>query len=168
MYMVPLSLAIATSARVSFWLGSGDAKLARRAARTGFKLALSMALVMCTAIALARSRIAGIYSPNPEVVAAASGVLAWLAVFHFGDALQGMCVFVLRCYRVVIAPLVTYCLLLWGVGLMGGYVLAYVGVGPFGAQHSPHAFWQAATIALTLTGPILAVILWRAARAHRV
>ena len=30
-YMVPLSLAIATSARVSFWLGAGDAALARGA-----------------------------------------------------------------------------------------------------------------------------------------
>src|SRR3954465_6524489 len=37
MYMVPLSLGIATSARVSFWLGSGDAKRARGVARTGFK-----------------------------------------------------------------------------------------------------------------------------------
>jgi len=167
MYMVPLSLAIATSARVSFWLGSGDPRQARRAARTGFKVALGMALAMCTAIALARSRIAGIYSPNPEVVAAASGLIAWLAVFHFGDAVQGMCVFVLRCYRVVVAPLVAYCVLLWGVGLAGGYVLAYVGMGPLAAQNSPHAFWQAATVALVLAGPILAAILWRTARAHR-
>jgi MATE family multidrug resistance protein len=36
MYMVPLSFSIATSARVSYWLGAGDPKLARRAARTGF------------------------------------------------------------------------------------------------------------------------------------
>ena len=44
-YMTPLSLAIATSARVSFWLGAGDAAKARHACRLGFELTLSCALL---------------------------------------------------------------------------------------------------------------------------
>ena len=36
----------------------------------------------------------------------------------------------LRCYRVAVAPLAAYCVLLWGVGLAGGYALAYRGLGP--------------------------------------
>jgi MATE family multidrug resistance protein len=167
MYMVPLSLSIATSARVSFWLGSNDLKRARAVARTGFKMAMSMAAAMAATVFVAREQIAAIYSPNPEVVATAVGLLTWLTLFHLGDALQAMCVFVLRCYRVVVSPLVTYCVLLWGVGLAGGYVLAYVGVGPFAAQQSPMAFWQAAAIALVLSAFILAAILWRSARAYR-
>jgi MATE family multidrug resistance protein len=67
-----------------------------------------------------------------------------------------------RCYRVAIAPLVAYCVLLWGVGLSGGYVLAYRGIGPLPAQHSPAAFWQASAFALVLLAPILLAILWRA------
>ena len=63
-------------------------------------------------------------------MALAAGLLAWLAVYHIGDAAQALCVFVLRCYRVAIAPLVAYCLLLWGVGLAGGYALAYRTWGP--------------------------------------
>ena len=167
MYMVPLSLSIATSARVSFWLGSGDPKRARAAARTGFKLAMSLAAVMAATVFVARGQIAAVYSPNPQVVATAVGLLSWLTVFHLGDALQAMCVFVLRCYRIVVAPLLTYCVLLWGVGLAGGYVLAYVGAGPFSAQQSPAAFWQAAAIALVLSAFILVAILWRSARAYR-
>jgi MATE family multidrug resistance protein len=166
MYMVPLSLGIATSARVSFWLGRGDARLARHAIRTGFKTGLTMALLMSSIMLIARSHIAAIYSPNAEVVAVASGLLAWLALFHLGDATQAMCVFVLRCYRVVIAPFIAYAVLLWGVGLVGGYVLAYEGLGPLTAQHSPAAFWSAGALALLLVAPSLAAILWRAARRY--
>jgi MATE family multidrug resistance protein len=167
LYMVPLSLAIATSARVSYWLGAADARRARLAIRTGFKLGLVMALVLAATVALGRWRIAAIYSSNPEVVAVAAGLLAWLAVYHIGDAAQALCVFVLRCYRVAITPLVAYCLLLWGVGLAGGYALAYKDLGPWTAQNSPAAFWAGGTIALALLGLILPAILWRAVRSYR-
>ena len=167
LYMVPLSLAIATSARVSYWLGAEDARRARLAIRTGFKLGLVMALVLAATVALGRWRIAAVYSSNPEVVALAAGLLAWLAVYHIGDAVQALCVFVLRCYRVAITPLVAYCLLLWGVGLTGGYALAYKDLGPWHAQNSPAAFWAGGSIALALLGLILPAILWRAVRAYR-
>ena len=167
LFMTPLSIAIATSARVSFWLGAADQGRARLAIRTGFKLALVLALLLSATTLLARHGIASIYSSTPEVAALAASLLAWLAIFHLGDAAQAMLVWVLRCYRVVLAPLVAYCVLLWGVGLAGGYLLAYRGVGPVPAQHSPLAFWQASTLALLLLGPILLAILWRAVRSAR-
>jgi MATE family multidrug resistance protein len=167
MYMVPLSLAIATSARVSYWLGAGNESRARLAIRTGFKLGLVLAITLASTVALARWQIAGIYSGNPQVVAVAAGLLAWLAVYHIGDAAQALCVFVLRCYRVAVAPLVAYCVLLWGVGLAGGYTLAYRGLGPWSAQQSPAAFWGAGAVALGLLSLILPAILWRAVRSYR-
>lgn len=166
LYMTPLSIAIATSARVSYWLGAADPKRARLAIRTGFRLGLGMALASSAAVAAGRWQIAGVYSGNPEVVAIAAGLLAWLSVYHLGDATQALCVFVLRCYRVAVAPLVAYCLLLWGVGLIGGYALAYHGAGPWPAQHSPAAFWAASSVALALLASVLPLILWRAVRAH--
>jgi multidrug resistance protein, MATE family len=167
LYMTPLSIAIATSARVSYWLGVGDQGRARHAIRTGFKLALVLSFCLSITMLLTRHGIAGIYAKSPEVAALAAGLLAWLAVYHLGDAAQALFVFVLRCYRVAVAPLVAYCVLLWGVGLSGGYVLAYRGIGPVPAQHSPAAFWQASTLALALLAPILLVILWRAVHAAR-
>jgi MATE family multidrug resistance protein len=167
MYMTPLSIAIATSARVSYWLGAGDAKLARAVLRAGFKIALGMALLLAIIVFLGRHVIARIYSSDLEVVAVAAGLLAWLAIYHLGDAVQAMCVFVLRCYRVAVAPLVAYCVMLWGVGLAGGYLLAYEGLGPWPAQQSPAAFWIASTFALAIMAIILPLILWRAARSYR-
>lgn len=167
LYMVPLSIAIATSARVSYWLGADNASRARQAIRTGFKLGLALALSLAAGVALARWHIAGTYSRNPEVVAVAAGLLAWLAAYHIGDAIQALCVFVLRCYRVAVAPLVAYGVLLWGVGLIGGYSLAYRQAGNGMLANSPEAFWAAATVALALLSLILPVILWRAVRAWR-
>ncbi|MEJ5989200.1 MATE family efflux transporter [Ramlibacter sp. PS3R-8] len=167
MYMVPLSIAIATSARVSFWLGAGDPRRARAAIRTGFRMGLSMALVLSGAVLVARDGIAAIYSADREVAALATGLLGWLAAYHLGDAVQALCVFVLRCYRVAVAPLLAYCLLLWGVGVVGGYHLAYRGIGPWAAQQSPAAFWIASSFALALLAVILPLILWRAVRRYR-
>ena len=167
MYMMPLSISIATSARVSFWLGAGDPKRARAAIRTGFRMGLSMAVLLGCTVLLARNGIAAIYSADRAVAALATGLLVWLSIYHLGDAIQALCVFVLRCYRVAVAPLVAYCVLLWGVGLVGGYQLAYQGVGPWGAQQSPVAFWIASSFALGLLAIILPLILWRAVRSYR-
>jgi MATE family multidrug resistance protein len=167
MYMVPLSIAIATSARVSFWLGAGDPKKARAAIRTGFRMGFALSVTLACTVVLARHGIASIYSADPQVAALAAGLLAWLGAYHLGDATQALCVFVLRCYRVAVAPLVAYCLLLWGVGVYGGYQLAYHGLGPWPAQRSPATFWMASSIALGLLAFILPLILWRAARRHR-
>lgn len=150
-YMAPLSLAIATSARVSFWLGAGDAARARRACVKGFEITMAVALVIATLMATLRWQLAGVYSANPAVVALAATLLLATAVYHLADALQTLCVFVLRCYRVTVLPLVLYCALLWGVGLGGSYLLAYRGIGPWPAMQSPLAFWLMSAAALALT-----------------
>jgi MATE family multidrug resistance protein len=74
-----------------------------------------------------------------------------VALLHVSDAMQTVSIFVLRCYRVTLAPFAVYCVLLWGVGLGGGYLLAYRGLGPWPAQMSPAAFWQAAAGGLLVT-----------------
>jgi MATE family multidrug resistance protein len=166
-YMMPLSLSIATSARVSYWLGAGDAARARHACRKGFELALAMALLFGSAMVLLRGWLAEAYSPNPAVVALAATLLAATALYHIADVLQTMCVFVLRCYRVTVAPLVIYCTLLWGVGLGGSYLLAYRGLGPWAAMQSPLAFWLMSAAALALTALLFMALLWRTIAASR-
>lgn len=158
-YMTPLSLAIATSARVSFWLGARDAAKARHACRLGFELTALCALVYAAAMALLRNELANVYSDNPAVIAMAGTLLLAVALYHFADAVQTFCVFVLRCYRVTLAPLVIYCAMLWGVGLGGSYLLAYRGLGPWAAMQSPLAFWIMSAAALALTALLFGALL---------
>lgn len=166
LYMTPLSIAIATSSRVSYWLGGGDDARARAAIRTGFTLAVSLALSLSATVALGRWQIATIYSGNAHVVALAASLLGWVALYHLGDSTQAMCVFVLRCYHVAIAPMVAYTVLLWGVGLTGGYLLAYHPAAPALGRDSPAAFWAGSTIALALLAVVLPLILRHAVRTH--
>ena len=151
-YMAPLSFGIATSARVSFWLGAGEPVRARRACLRGFELTLLTALVVAGLMTALRRPLAGIYSDNAAVIALAALLLSATAAYHLADAIQAFCVFVLRCYRVTVAPLVIYCTLLWGVGLGGSYRLAYHGIGPLPAMQSPLAFWLMSAAALGGSG----------------
>jgi multidrug resistance protein, MATE family len=164
LYMVPLSLSIATSARVSFWLGAGDPTQARRVVRTGFILTVGAAVLLAGVLLMLRQPLAAIYTPGSAVAALAATLLVWVAVYHLADAVQALCVFVLRCYRVTFAPLLVYSVLLWGLGLAGGYVLAYDStlLGPL--RLSPAAFWVSSVVALWLTAAIFVVILWQVAR----
>ena len=165
LYMVPLSLAIATSARVSYWLGAGDPQRARAVVLMGFKLSALIGIALSAILFIARDYIGQVYTDNANVVAMASGALVWVAAYHAADAVQTLCVFVLRSYRITIAPLAVYCTLLWGAGLGGGYLLAYRGHGPWATAPSPTPFWAASAIALAVTAALFTAMLWRAIRA---
>lgn len=164
LYMVPLSMGIATSACVSRWIGAGNKVAARAAILSGFKLAVSMAIGFAALLFIANGVIGHLYSKNPEVVRTAAVLLGWVALYHLADATQAMCVFVLRCYRVTLAPLVIYSVLLWGLGLAGGFALAYGGVPGVAPMNTPEAFWIASSVALVLTAIAFVLLLWRTVR----
>ena len=149
LYMVPLSLAIATSARVSYWVGAQNFAHAQAATRQGFALLLGVCSLLLLGIALGREFIAHLYTRDAAVAELASELMAWLTWYQAVDAFQVMCFFLLRCFRITLAPLVVYTLLLWGVGLTGGYLLAYKGVLNWGPLQSPEAFWMTSSLALT-------------------
>lgn len=161
LYMVPLALGIATSARVSFWLGAGDAGQARRAAILGLLSAGTLALGLATLITWLARPLVGLYVEEPAIIMAASALLARVGLYHLGDSLQAVSVFILRSYRIVLAPLVIYCLLLWGLGLAGGYLLAFHGLGPWPAMSTPEAFWMASAGASALVAVIFLALVWR-------
>lgn len=167
LYMIPLSIGIATSARTSYWLGAGDAHQVRQAVRLGFLLVMGCAVLMAGTLVLVREPLARLYARSPEVVGLTVPLLLWIAAFHLFDGLQALAVFVLRCFRITLAPLIVYSVLLWGLGLYGGYLLAYQGVGPWTALQTPSAFWMASTVALTLTALIFWFMVWQVMRRER-
>lgn len=157
LYMVPLSLGIATSARASYWLGAGQPALAARAAWLGMGTAALAAMVLSTLLALLAHPIATLYAGQPAVVATATGLLRWVALYHLADALQAVSLFVLRSYRITLSPFLIYGVVLWGLGLAGGYAWAFHGLPLLPPWPSPGAFWLAsaaalAVVALTFTG----------------
>jgi multidrug resistance protein, MATE family len=156
MYMVPLAIGIASSARVSYWLGANDGHRARHALALGFYLALGCGLTLCATLLLVRHPLAALYARSPEVIEQTVSLLSWVSIFIVFDSLQAVGLFVLRCFRITVAPLIIYGVLLWGMGLMGGYRLAYVGIHGWGPLQMPAAFWMSNTLALAFT----AVLFW--------
>jgi len=169
LYMIPLSLSIASSSRVSYWIGAGQIHKARLALRTGLGLVAMLSLSLAAWIGWQHLAIAQFYTQSPEVAALAATLLIWLALYHVADAVQVFCVFTLRCYGITVLPLITYTVLLWGLGLAGGYVVAYGSIDldatefSWLAPQSPIAFWQTASLALYITTAVLLPVLWRAA-----
>lgn len=161
LYMVPLALGIATSARVSFWLGAGDALKARGAAYLGIGISGVIAVGLAIFVMTLARPLAALYVDQPAIIAMTSGLLTVVALYHLGDAIQAVSVFVLRSYRMVLAPLLIYCFLLWGLGLMGGYQLAFHGVGALEAMQAPNAFWMASAGATALVAVIFLTLLRR-------
>ena len=154
LYMVPLSLSIATSARVSYWMGANQTQRALQVQWLGIRMVAGCALTLGLLVWLCRHPLAAVYSQQAEVVVVASHLLGWLALFHLGDAMQALGMFLLRCHKVTLAPLLVYALMLWGLGLGGGQWIAYHGTPWTPALQDPVAFWISSSLALALTSMI--------------
>ena len=151
LFMIPLAWGIAASVQVAQALGAGMPALARRAARRGWRVAMATALVVCSAVYLLREPIVAAFTRDAQVAAVALGLLTAGVVFHFFDAMQGVAGFILRGYKVAFAPMLIHSVALWGLGLFGGYWLAYH--PPAGWTYGgAFSFWAAAAAGLVLAG----------------
>jgi len=166
LYMVPLALGIASSARTGYWLGAGQARRARQAAGLGIGLAIGAAVLCAAALLLGREAIAHAFTNDPLVAQTAMVWLAWVAVYHLTDAVQAVCAFLLRCYRITIAPLLIYTAFLWGFGLYGGYLWAYDDSALSGwlqwtGRPAVDTFWISSSLALAAVSVLFAALVWR-------
>lgn len=157
LFMVPLSLGVATSVLVAQSLGAGDPREARNAALRGFRIALAVAAVAALGLWSLRGAIVDLYTTDAAVAGIALSILGLAALFHLFDASQGVAGFVLRGYKSTFWPMVIYGVALWGVGLGGGYWIGLYPT-PFGPPRGALGFWEAATVALGITAVLLAAL----------
>jgi MATE family multidrug resistance protein len=169
LFMLPLALGNATSTLVAQRIGARDLGAARRLGWHGLQMGLCLAAAVGGCVYLLRHGVVRLYTDDAAVVAAALPLLAWVALFHAADAAQCVASFVLRAWRIATLPMLIFLFSLWGVGLGGGYVLAFDLTG-----HTPPAllgargFWTASTAGLVLAalglGGLLALVLQRQSR----
>jgi MATE family multidrug resistance protein len=152
-YMVPLALANAASTMVAQSIGAGRADRALAYGRRGMRLAFLIACATSATLWLGREPIARLYSTDPAVIASATTLIALVAAFHLFDAVQCTATFVLRAHRITTLPMLVYLFCLWGIGLAGGWWLAFP--LDMGAQ----GFWLAGTVSLLAAFVLLWLIL---------
>jgi MATE family multidrug resistance protein len=156
MFMIALAQATAAGTLVAQHLGAGEKREARIVGRHAMTLAALVAAAVGAVVALARGPIVDLYTSNAATAAAALPLLVWVWFFHLGDAMQTVAAYVLRAYQVATLPMIIYVVALWGVGIGGGYFLAF-GADGAGAV----GFWQAATAGLLTAGLLLSLLLKR-------
>ena len=166
LYMMPLALGIASSSRVGYWQGAQRPDQVRHAMAVGLTLSAGLAVFFGSALWWGKSSLAQLFTRDPEVAVVAVGLLGWVAVYHVMDAIQTVCAFLLRCFQITLLPLAIYSVLLWGIGLGGGYVWAYQGLTGGPAEPVPSTFWFAATLALGGVTVLFMAMTYRASHHH--
>jgi MATE family multidrug resistance protein len=158
-FQIPLALSLATATLTAHALGAGSATHARRVGFTGVRVAVTTAVLTAFSCWLLRREIVGLYTSDAAVTGVALSLIGYFVAFHVFDALQGITAFVLRAYKVTIVPTVIYAVALWGLGLVGGYAVAFHSV--LGEPRGAPGLWLMQSVALALTSLLLvACYLW--------
>src|SRR5262245_26518161 len=152
-FMLPLSLSVATATLTAHAIGAGDLRRARQTALVGLRIAGLVAVVTVLTVWTLRGGIIRLYSHDPAIVATALTLIPYLVAFHFFDALQAVATFVLRAYKRAIGPTVIHAAALWGVGVFGGYLVAFAGI--FGPPWGIAGMWLMQSLALALAAVLL-------------
>jgi MATE family multidrug resistance protein len=169
LFMVPLAIGNAGSTLVAQAIGAGRHHEAARLGWHALGLGLALATAMGLAVFVLRRPVLGLYTSDAAVLAAALPLVAWLAVFHAADAAQAIAAFVLRAYKITVVSVLIYVAALWGVGLVGGYWLAFdvSGHSPAALRGAP-GYWFASTVGLVVAAVALsAVLAWVLRRQRR-
>lgn len=165
LFMLPLAVSIASSTLVAQRIGARDLAGAHRIGRDGVICAVLVAVLTSSTVWLSRDAIVAGYTDNPAIAAVAVPLLAWVVMFHVGDAFQTVTAFIVRAYKVAAAPMVIYVVAMWGVGLGGGWFIAY-DVGGFSpaALQGPAGFWCASSCGLVTAGVLMSLLRRRVER----
>jgi multidrug resistance protein, MATE family len=160
MFMMPLSLGNAACTLVAQRLGANDLRDARRLSWHALEIGLAIATLVGASAFVVRESLLRAYTHDAAIIAAAMPLLAWVTLFHIADAAQILAAFILRGYHLSVAPMLIYAASLWGVGLGGGFALAFdtTGLTPPALLGAP-GFWAACTAGVTLAALALCGLL---------
>jgi MATE family multidrug resistance protein len=155
-YMVPLSIAIATLARVGHAAGARDPQRVRAAARAGIGLAMAISAAVGIALAFGAKSLASKFTEDAAVLGVALSLIGFVAIYQLFDAFQTVAGYALRGLKVTLAPMLVHFFAFWGIGLGLGAWLAY----PFGMGAS--GFWLASVFSTIVAAVAFGLMLRRA------
>ena len=155
-YMVPLSLSIATMTLVSQSIGANKPERAEEIGWSSVVFTTATCITIGIAVWVFRMQLLDLYDPPAEVRAFSIPLFLFIAFYQVFDALQITAAFILRAYRIAFWPMLIYAGSLWGVGLGGGYLMGFNVFGnvPTFLQGA-NGFWAGNSISLGLAACLL-------------
>ncbi|TCP97821.1 MATE family multidrug resistance protein [Cricetibacter osteomyelitidis] len=152
-FMLPMSLGMATTILVGQNLGAKSADNAKKTAYVAIAVGLSIALVTALITVLFRTSIASIFVTDPEVIAMAGMLLLICALYQFSDTIQVVVGGALRGYKDTKAILYITLFCYWIIGMPLGYTLAMT---DFIVPHlAAEGFWIGFIVSLTCAAILL-------------
>ncbi|MFN4313686.1 MAG: MATE family efflux transporter [Chitinophagaceae bacterium] len=124
-FMVSMGLAQAGSIRVSNGFGRGDWPAISRIGKSTLLTALLYGLFCAIIFTVFRFQLPGIFNKNADVMALASLLLLFAAIFQISDATQAIGAGLLRGIKDVKTPTMLIAIAYWVLGLPLGYLLAF-------------------------------------------
>ena len=155
-YMVPLSLSIATMTLVSQSIGANKPERAEEIGWSSVFFTTATCITIGIAVWVFRMQLLDLYDPPAEVKAFSIPLFLFIAFYQIFDALQVTAAFILRAYRIAFWPMLIYAGSLWGVGLGGGYLLGFNVFGNVpNILQGANGFWASNSISLGLAACLL-------------
>ena len=155
-YMVPLSLSIATMTLVSQSIGANKPERAEEIGWSSVFFTTATCITIGITVWLFRMQLLDLYDPPAEVKAFSVPLFLFIAFYQIFDALQITAAFILRAYRIAFWPMVIYAGSLWGVGLGGGYLMGFNVFGNVPAfLQGANGFWAGNSLSLGLAACFL-------------
>lgn len=157
-FMVPLGIAMATTVRVGYAVGSGNAAGVRWAAGGGYALTAIAQLLSAALLVFGAQWIASAYTRDPEVVALAAHLMGFAALFQLSDGLQAASGGALRGLKDTRVPMMVTVLAYWGIGMPMGW---WLGIAE---QRGAPGMWIGLIAGLSVAAVLLT---WRFVRLSR-
>jgi len=155
-FMVPLSIAMATTIKVGHALGNKDYQQAKDYSFYSIVLGLILACFTALITIIFREQIAGVYSTEAPVIELAASLMLLATVYQFSDTIQVVCAGALRGYKDTKSILYITFVSYWLVGLSIGLILGITDwIVP---KMGPYGFWIGFILGLTTAAIFLA---WR-------
>ena len=166
-YMVPLSLSIATMTLVSQSIGANKPERAEEIGWSSVFFTTALCISIGITVWILRVQLLDLYDPPAEVKAFSIPLFLFIAFYQVFDALQITAAFILRAYRIAFWPMVIYAGSLWGVGLGGGYLMGFnvLGNTPDFLQGA-NGFWAGNSLSLALAACFLLYLFRRTAERY--
>jgi MATE family multidrug resistance protein len=156
-FMVPLGMSYAVTARVGQWFGQQDLRGARRAGYVSIAVAAVFMILTAITLVMYRQQVIGIYLDihNPEnanVLTLAVPMLIISALAQLLDGVQRVAMGALYGLQDTRIPMLLSGFAFWGVGLISAYLLGFpLGLGGVG-------LWTGQSIGVAVAGVIF---VWR-------
>ena len=158
-FMLPLSLGMALTLRVSFLVGAKDHDEARLLARSSLLLAIGISCINAPILFFGRDYLASLYTSDLAVLKVATQLFMLAAFFQIVDVIQVTMINVQRGYKDTKIPMLIMLLSFWGICLPLGYVLTFEDW--LGAPMGAPGFWTALIAGLSCAALLLTLRMYR-------